>query len=172
MTIRLLTAALALAPSLLLAQPPQGAERPGQGQPAPSHPSITLPAPLDRVLRDYERAWGARDARALAALFAADGWVAQAGRPAATGRAEIERSYQGHGGPLALRAWAYAADDTVGWIIGAYSDSAGRPDMGKFVLALRRANPSSPWLIAVDIDNMNRRPMMGPPPGAQGRPPR
>jgi hypothetical protein len=43
--------------------------------PAPALPSIELPAALDRVLRDYERAWQARDAAALSALFAEDGFV-------------------------------------------------------------------------------------------------
>ncbi|HET9513269.1 MAG TPA: hypothetical protein VFO95_05010, partial [Gemmatimonadales bacterium] len=38
-------------------------------------PSVQLPAELDRVLRDYEREWGARNAAGLAALFAEDGFV-------------------------------------------------------------------------------------------------
>lgn len=36
-------------------------------------PSVNLPPALDRVLRDYERAWQARDAAGLAALFTEDG---------------------------------------------------------------------------------------------------
>ncbi|HEX4935593.1 MAG TPA: hypothetical protein VFV33_20570, partial [Gemmatimonadaceae bacterium] len=39
--------------------------------PKPGEPATaTLPAPLERVLRDYERGWRAGDARAVAALFA------------------------------------------------------------------------------------------------------
>ena len=44
-------------------------------------PSVVLPAELDRVLRDYERGWRARDAAALAALFTEDGYVHSGGRP-------------------------------------------------------------------------------------------
>jgi hypothetical protein len=49
----------------------------GQTPAAPSAPppSITLPPELDRVLRDYERGWQARDAQALAGLFVPDGFV-------------------------------------------------------------------------------------------------
>ena len=31
-------------------------------------PSVDLPAPLARILTDYERAWTAKDAKALASL--------------------------------------------------------------------------------------------------------
>jgi len=53
---------------------PAAAQQPDT-PPPPTLPSITLPAELDRVLRDYERAWKASDAAALAALFTADGFV-------------------------------------------------------------------------------------------------
>ena len=42
---------------------------------AAPEPSVTLPPPLARVLRDYESAWQKKDAKALAALFAEDGFV-------------------------------------------------------------------------------------------------
>ena len=45
--------------------------------PAAALPSVKLPRALDRVLRDYERGWRARDAAALAALFAKNGFVMQ-----------------------------------------------------------------------------------------------
>ncbi len=43
-----------------------------------------------------------------------------------------------------------------GFIIGAFARQAGEPDVGKFVLALRR-KPGGPWLIAADIDNSIRQ---------------
>jgi ketosteroid isomerase-like protein len=124
--------------------------------------SVTLPAELDRVLRDYERAWQAKDPAALAALFTEDGFVLPNGKPPVRGREAIRAAYQDAGGALKLRALAYTVADTVGYIIGAYAwgDAAAVGDNGKFMLALRRA-PGGPWLIAADIDNMNRRPRPG-----------
>ena len=124
-------------------------------------PSVTLPPELDRVLRDYERLWQARDAAGLARIFAVDGFVLPMGRPAVRGREDITRNYAQAGGPLSLRALAYATSDTVGWIIGEYAPGAGQPDMGKFVLALRRSR-GGPWEIMADIDNPSR-PMRRPP---------
>ena len=100
-----------LALALLLAAP-VGAQTPSPSPattPSPL-PSITLPAPLARVLTDYEAAWARKDAAALAALFAEDGFVLSSGVPAVRGRAAIERHYTGQGGPLALRAFAYATE--------------------------------------------------------------
>ena len=123
---------------------------------APALPSITLPASLERVLRDYEEAWRRGDAAGLATLFAEDGFVLQGERPPARGRLAIQRAYTGHGGsPLRLRALAAAASDTVGYIIGAYGYGDAPTDVGKFTLTLRRA-PGGAWLIFSDMDNTNR----------------
>ena len=124
----------------------------------PPQPSITLPAELNRVLRDYERLWRAGDAAGLAAIFTEDGFV-----PGRTGwwrgRDAIKGAYQSASGELNLRALAFATGDTVGYIIGAfrYGADANAPDNGKFVLALRRASRTGPWLIAADLDSANRR---------------
>ncbi len=116
-------------------------------------PSIELPEVLDRVLRDYEQAWRANDPAALAALFTSDGFVLQPGRLPARGRAALEEVYRGQGGgPLRLRALAYAAADTVAYIIGAYRYGDAPADQGKFTLTLR-LGPDRRWLIASDMDN-------------------
>jgi ketosteroid isomerase-like protein len=120
------------------------------------HPSVTLPAPLARVLTDYEAAWRNKDAAALAALFTEDGFVLSTGRPPVRGRAEIQRHYTGKGGPLALRALAFATDGSVGYIIGGYGRASGEPDDGKFTLTLRKG-PGGRWLIMSDMDNGNAR---------------
>lgn len=136
------------------------------GQPTAAQlPSVALPPELDRVLRDYEREWAARSAGGLAALFTEDGFLLQPSRLPVRGRAGITEAYRGSGGPLALRALAFAAADTVGYIIGAYSSAAGSPDIGKFILLVRR-EPGRPWRIAADMDNGNagRRPEGAPPP--------
>lgn len=121
---------------------------------APEAPrtAVSLPPDLDRVLRDYERAWRARDARALADLFTADGYVLADGRPLAQGRSEIRAAYARSGGPLWLRAVKFAAEGRTGYIIGVYGHEAGAPEQGKFVLALERGTAGR-WLIAADIDN-------------------
>jgi ketosteroid isomerase-like protein len=119
-------------------------------------PSVALPPELDRVLRDYERAWQAHDADALAALFAEDGFVLSNNRPAVRGLAGIRVAYATSGGGLSLRALSFSVADTVGYIIGMFSPQAGQPDVGKFILALRR-DAGGPWQIAADMDNGIRR---------------
>lgn len=139
--------------SLAIAPPVAEAQAPAEYLPLPS---ITLPAELERVLRDYERAWQAGDEDALAGLFTADGFVPTR-NGWVRGTAAIRATYANSSGPLRLRALAAATADTVGYIVGAYGygDSARGPDTGKFVLALRRA-PGGPWRIAADLDGTNR----------------
>lgn len=127
-----------------------------QGSAPASLPSVTLPPELDRVLRDYETAWTAKDAARLAKLFAEDGYVLPGGSPPVKGRAAIEAYYTGHGGPLFLRAIAYATEGKVGYIIGGYTGTAASPDEGKFTLTLRKGSDGR-WLIMSDMDNANRR---------------
>jgi hypothetical protein len=139
---------------LLLALLLLGAAAPVAAQDA-ALPSVTLPPEIDRVLRDYERGWSGRNPAGLAALFTEDGFVLQGNRPPVRGRDAIVKAYTGAGGPLVLRAMAYAVDDTVGYIIGGYRGNQGdASDDGKFILALRKQNGR--WMIAADIDNSNR----------------
>jgi ketosteroid isomerase-like protein len=124
----------------------------------PPLPSVTLPPELDRVLRDYERAWKSGDAKAVAALFAEDGFVLQSGRMPIRGRDAIATAYSGQaGGPLRLRAFAYATSDTTGFILGAYGYGEGAtvPDMGKYTVTLRRSRGAA-WQIMSDMDNGNQ----------------
>jgi ketosteroid isomerase-like protein len=152
-------------------QQPARAARAGGAQPA-RLPSVTLPPELDRVLRDYERAWRAADAAALAALFAEDGFVLQGGRPPVRGRAAVQTAYAGQGGePLALRALAHATSGQVGYIIGAYGYGDAAVDQGKFTLTLRR-DRGGRWLIVSDMDNPSQPPRRPGPPPAQPPAPR
>ncbi|ASR44963.1 DUF4440 domain-containing protein [Xanthomonas citri pv. mangiferaeindicae] len=124
---------------------------------------MALPPELARVLRDYEQAWRAGDAVALAALFAEDGFVLQSNRPPVRGHAAIQAAYAGQGGgPLRLRALAFAAEDTIAYIVGAYGYGDAPSDTGKFTLTLTR-EAGAPWRIASDMDNSN-----APPQRAQG----
>jgi ketosteroid isomerase-like protein len=128
----------------------------GRPETPAAEPSVSLPPELARVLTDYEAAWSKKDAAALAGLFAEDGFVLPGGRPPVRGRAAIQEHYTGKGGPLSLRAIAYASEGGVGYIIGGYTDTAGKPDFGKFTLTLRKG-PDGCWLIVSDRDNSNQR---------------
>lgn len=154
MTGRLIDVGLTLTFWLVLAgtMPTATVAQAGEGAEAPA--TVSLPPELDIVLRNYEAAWTARDADALAALFTDDGFVLRPGHPAAHGRDAIRAAYAGAGGPLSLAAWDFGLEGAVGFIIGGYSPGPDIPAVGKFVLALRRA-ASGEWLIAADMDNGN-----------------
>jgi ketosteroid isomerase-like protein len=144
-------------------QPGQVRQPVAAPQPAEVHraaerplPSASLPPDLQRVLDDYQAVWSAHDAASLAALFDEDGLVLADGGPPVRGRAAIRKLYAAAGGPLALRALAFAAEGTVGYIVGAYARQAGGEDVGKFTLTLRRP-AGGRWLIVSDMDNLNRR---------------
>lgn len=122
----------------------------------PALPSLALPAEFDRVLRDYEKAWRARDAAGLAALFSEDGHVLAQGRSAVRGRAAIQAAYTGSGGPLALRGFAFGSDGRLGYILGGYGETADGPERGKFTLLLIRG-AGDRWLILSDMDNPSTR---------------
>ena len=164
-------AALAAVAALLLVGPRLLAQAAAAAPAAPPPlPSVALPPELDRVLRDYERAWTGRDPAGLAALFAEDGFVLARDKPPVRGRDAIREAYAGAGGGLSLRALAYSTAHTVGYIICAYASEVGAGDVGKFILALRRPRGGR-WLIAADIDNPSQQPRRRPPGGAAGNPP-
>ncbi|WP_206127787.1 YybH family protein [Stenotrophomonas indicatrix] len=151
------TLALVLLSGLLLAGPAIARES-AAPSPLSRLADVALPAALDRVLRDYEQAWRTGDAKALAGLFAEDGFILQSNQPPVRGRAAIEAAYAGQGSsPLRLRALAYAAEETTGYIIGAYTYGSNVGDTGKFTLTLKRV-AGGPWLIFSDMDNTNAPP--------------
>ena len=138
---------IALVASALLLGAAAGTEAP--------MPSVALPDDFARVLADYETAWRGHDAAALAALFTEDGFVLSNEAPPVRGRDAIRRQYAGAGGPLVLRAYAFGADGSTGYILGGFGHAAGGPDTGKFTLVLRR-DASGRWLIVSDMDNRIR----------------
>ena len=149
-----MTRGLALA--LVLAAGSVAAQAPSPSVSPSALPSVALPAPLARALSDYEAAWSHKDAAALAALFAEDGFVLSSGTPPVRGRAAIERHYMGQGGPLALRALAFSTHGPIGFIIGGFARAPGEADIGKFTLTLVKG-PQDRWLIQSDMDNGNAR---------------
>jgi hypothetical protein len=116
-------------------------------------PSITLPPALARVLTDYETAWRAKDALALARLFADDRVVVPNACPPVRGRQRVQECYAGSGGPLFLRAVAHNTDRALGYIIGAYRDEENGADRGKFTLTIATGpGNDGRWLIVADMD--------------------
>src|SRR5688500_1890763 len=108
------------------------------GPAADALPTVTLPPEMDRVLRDYERHWAAGNEAGLAALFAEDALLLPSGFAAARGREGIQQAYEDVIVPVHLRALAYAADDSVGYVVGAYRFDPMETESGKFIFALRR----------------------------------
>lgn len=141
---------------------PLGAQARPDTTPVAALPSVELPPDLARVLTDYETEWR-KGGAAVAQLFTEDGFVLSGGRPPIRGRGAIAAHYgSGGGGPLSLRALAYAAEGSVGYIIGGYTTERGAPDIGKFTLTLRK-RPDGRWMIVSDMDSPNRRPQMRSP---------
>jgi ketosteroid isomerase-like protein len=129
----------------------------GAQAPAPlGQPMITLPAELDRVLRDYEVAWKAGDGARLAALFTEDGMALPSGSLPHRGRVNIAASIKGPGGDLQLHAIAYSTSDSVGYIIGGFRYPGSTGPGGKYLLALKRGADGR-WLISADMDNSAQR---------------
>jgi uncharacterized protein (TIGR02246 family) len=130
-------------------------------------PSVSLPPEIDRVLRDYEKAWAANDAKAIAGLFAPDGIALPGNQPPARGADAITRAYAGGGAqPTFLRAIDYRSAGDLAYVVGAYGPAGQATDFGKFVLVLRRVDGR--WMIAADIENANMR--MGPQPRPAAKP--
>ncbi|MEP6767700.1 MAG: nuclear transport factor 2 family protein [Acidobacteriota bacterium] len=154
MRVLILGLLLGLAPEPPVTEPP-ATPQPATSLSADDLPAVVLPAGLARVLEDYESAWRRGDGAGLAALFDEKGFVLGNGSPPVRGRGAIRAFYNGPGGPLVLRAFAFATDGSIGYILGGFSREAGKPDIGKFTLTLRKS-AGGRWLIFSDMDNGNR----------------
>jgi ketosteroid isomerase-like protein len=126
---------------------------------AQSPTTVALPAEVDRVLKDYEKAWIAKDTVALAKLFTSDGMALPSGQMPAQGEESIRKAYAPSvGAALNLRAIAYGTSGELAYVIGGWGGASDKPEFGKFTLVLRRVDGR--WLIVADMDNSNmpRRP--------------
>ena len=141
----------------IVATPANGQNRPDSIGVTPL-PSVDLPPDLERVLRDYEQHWNAGNTAVLVDLFTDDGFVKRRGGWI-SGHATLREALAGTSGDLRLRAVSYAADERVGYIVGAYGYGSEPPvpDRGLFVLALRRGDDGR-WLIAADLDSAIQQP--------------
>ena len=94
-------------------------------------PAVALPDDLERVLREYEQASAAGDTSALLALFTSDGLLLAPGAPPVRGEAALGRALASRAGPLRLVPVAYAAADSVGYIIGTFGSEESATAGGK-----------------------------------------
>ncbi len=129
--------------------------------------SAAVPVAVSDLLRQYEKAWNAKDVNRLADLFSPDGLALPNGQAPATGRQAIADAYrQNAGGALVLRPIRYTETADMALVVGMFATGPDQPELGKFVLALRRA-PAGGWSIVADMDNMNGVPrkaaLSGPP---------
>jgi uncharacterized protein (TIGR02246 family) len=116
--------------------------------------TVSLPAEIDQVLKDYEKAWIAKDTGALAKLFTADGMALPSGQMLAQGEDSIRKAYAPSvGSALNLRAIAFRSSGELAYVIGGWGGATDKPEFGKFVLVLRKVNGR--WMIAADMDNSN-----------------
>jgi ketosteroid isomerase-like protein len=92
--------------------------------------------------------------------FTEDGFVLTPEEEMVRGRAAIQKIYAGWGGPLFLRAVAFARNGNVGYIVGGFSHQEGAADDGKFTLTLWK-EASGRWLIFSDMDNSNHKARSG-----------
>ena len=104
---------------------------------------------VETVLREYERAYNAHDAKALADVYTEDGVFLPPDTPV-KGRATLAEYWKTHmGDGLVLKLSEFELGEKVGWAAGTWSlNGAGG---GNFVITLRREK--SRWLIAVDTYN-------------------
>lgn len=109
-------------------------------------PSVTLPAALERVMRERERISGTRDierlfapdAKVLNIFFDTDSWV--------TGAGPVANVVEEHGKGLRFVPNAFHADGSAAWVTGiVYDDAEGEYDK-HFTIALRQHGGA--WRIA------------------------
>ena len=127
---------------------------------APTLAELGLPAEIDQVIRQWERATKAADRASLTSLFTSDGLLGQA-NGWARGTAAI-RGAAAHFSPedVRVRAHAFSVVDTVAMVTGSLADQASNPvrDVANVAFTLRRGG--SGWLIATFIRE-NRPPSTG-----------
>ena len=156
MRLRILALAAALAAAL--ASPVHA--QPGATAPLPT-PEIALPPEIDRVLRDYERAWAAGDEAGIAALFTEDGYVGTFWGWA-VGRDTVRAIHRFAMEQIRVRAHAFEAGENVGYVIASFRFEESGRDTGKIVFLLRRA-PDGRWMIAGTLDGANNSEPPPPP---------
>jgi uncharacterized protein len=120
-------------------------------------PPVELPRALDRVLRDLERHWHARDHAALAALFTEDG-IMQSGDAWRRGRPAIRIAMlDSRGADLRFWAQGFETNDSLGYVVGSYGHRTVPHlwDLGRMHLSLRLGRDGIWRIAAAVLGNVN-----------------
>jgi predicted TIM-barrel fold metal-dependent hydrolase len=115
-------------------------------------PPVELPPALDRVMKDFERHWHARDEAAFASLFTETG-IMQFGDAWRRGRAAIRVSQlDSKGADIRLWAQQFEMNDSLAYIIGSYGHRtvADLADLGRLHWTLRKERDGV-WRIAASM---------------------
>jgi ketosteroid isomerase-like protein len=114
-------------------------------------------AAVEAVLRAYETAYNAHDAKALAAVHAEDGGYYRPDGEPVRGRPALEAFWaKSAGKDLVLTLEAFDTAGDVGWVVGTWRiGNAANAPHGRFVLGLRR-NQAGQFEIVVDLNNEAR----------------
>lgn len=121
------------------------------------YPAIEVPPGLDRVLRDFERYWHARDQLALSELFTEEG-IMQFGDAWRRGRPAIRIALlDSRGADLRLWAQAFEAKDSLAYIVGSYGHRTlpHLSDLGRMHLSLRLERDGIWRIAAAVLGNVN-----------------
>ena len=120
--------------------------------------AVELPPALDRVLRDFEVHWHARDPAAMAELFTDDGMM-RFGDAWRRGRASLRVSLLDAMSGSDLRLWAqqFGMGDSVAYIAGSYGHRTrpDRADIGRLHFSLRKGTDGTWRIAAAMIESVN-----------------
>lgn len=122
------------------------------------YPAVELPPALDRVLRDFEVRWRARDHAAMAEMFTEDGMM-RFGDAWRRGRASLRISLLDAMSGSDLRLWAqqFGMGDSVAYIAGSYGHRTriDRADIGRLHFSLRKGTDGVWRIAAAMIESVN-----------------
>ena len=111
---------------------------------------------LRGIVAEYETAWNASDQRALGQLFAEDASQFLEKLPPSHGVAEISlnsiAARETERRKRCFRPITIAANDDLGYVVGAYAFDKSGIDAGSFVMTLRR-NAQGDWRVESMLEN-------------------
>ena len=128
----------------------------------PTLPAVELPAEIDQVIRQWERATKAGDPSSLTALFTADGLLGDASGWVRGSEAIRAAAINFNLEDLRVRAHGYSVADTIATVAGSVTDLTSNParDVANVIFTLRRGG-SGRWLIGTFLRGNRSTPWGG-----------